>query len=379
VSKQSNCFLVPAGIYLLNHSVGCLPRKVEHAVHCFLKQWKEEGAAAWPTWLNALDDFNKSLSKLLNATPEEFCPQVNISSAVTKILGSLPKNPGKNKIVFSALDFPSMGFVIQQMEKFGYTIECIPATAEGTFPIEAWRKILTPDVHLVFITHVLSENSYQNPVKDILRIAKEKEIITLVDIAQSVGVVPIDLAAWDADFVVGTSVKWLCGGMGAAFMWLNKKKLSHYQPIDVGWFSHETPFEFNIHSFCYAKDARRFLGGTPSVLPYIIATASINELLTIGIDTIYQHNQRLIEQLVSELLNNGFSVTSPITKLERGGSVSVKFPEEKIMLDKLLQANIAIDNRPRFGIRISPHIYNTTEEIEALITAIKRNSPTHKS
>lgn len=370
VKKHRKYFHTPDAIYFLNHSVGCLPKVTEKSAKKFLNLWKKKGGLAWPIWLNAIHEFNNSLAKLLNASSIEFCPQVNISSAVTKIISSLPKRKSRNKILLSELDFPSMGFVLEQSKKLGYEIEFLQPE-NNVFSLSQWEKALTKNTQLALITHVTSENSYQNPVAEITNIAHNKKIFTIVDIAQSVGVMPINLQKWSADFVVGTSIKWLCGGPGAAFLWANLEKIDLFLPQDVGWFSHENPFEFDIHNFQYAKDASRFLGGTPSVLPYLLAKSSIDKILEIGIENIYKHNQALLDILLAKLKNLEIKISSPCSRNERGGTCVINFSNNKKMVEKLQEKNILVDCRPRFGIRISPHIYNTRSEISFMCNIFK--------
>lgn len=361
-------FCIPDNIYLLNHSVGCLPCRTEIATENFLKLWKEKGSHAWDDWLRIIKEFCCSLACLLNGDVDAFCPQTNISSALVKILHSLmPPSYNKNKILLSDLDFPSLGFVISQAEKLGYKLEFI-RSQEGIFPLELWESHLTDDVCFALITHVLSENSYKNPVKEITQIAHHCNIITVVDIAQSVGVIPINLEEWSADFVIGSSVKWLCGGPGAAFMWVNLANIENFNPIDVGWFSHENPFEFDIHNYQACKTAYRFLGGTPSVLPFYLAKNSIDLIHQIGINQIYQHNQYLIDLLLQSAIDEGLTINSPKESSQRGGTLVLDFGKNKHVVEYLAKKKIIVDERPKFGVRFSPHIYNTVEEIYEVST-----------
>lgn len=370
MNKQD--FFIPHGIYLLNHSVGCLPRTTALVKEEFFEMWKLKGGEAWGEWLNLLDGFCHSLATLLNGYPDEFCPQTNLSSAISKILLSLPLRRDRNKIVISEMDFPSIGFAISQMKRMGYQIEVIPAQ-NGRLSLESWKKYLTPDVELALITHVSYGNSFLNPVKEIIDYAKEKGIITVVDVAQSVGVVPIDVHQWNGDFVIGCCIKWLCGGPGAGFMWVNSEKVTNFQPMDVGWFSHENPFEFDINNFRYAKTAKRFWGGTPSVLPFAIAKLSIDTINRIGVNLIRQHNQRLIQRLIEAAVAQNLKVCTPLDSSQRGGTVAIAFPNPMDAYQRFKEANILIDMRPNFGLRFSPHIYNDEAEIDQIVDLLISN------
>jgi kynureninase len=363
-------FLLPDGTYLLSHSVGCLPRAASEAAGRFFELWGTRGGEAWDGWLAAIGDFQQSLATLLNGEAAEFCPQANISSALTKILSSLPRRKGKTKLLLSELDFPSAGFALAQAERSGYTVEFIPAESD-TSSLECWQQHLTPDTQLALITHVLYGNSRLNPVAEVIRRAQRHEVFTLVDVAQSAGVVPIDLREWNADFVVGSAIKWLCGGPGAGFLWANPAGVERFEPTDVGWFSHEDPFEFRIQSFRYAADARRFWGGTPSVLPYVIARASIDLVNSIGVGRVRAHNQALTERLVRAALERGLTLRTPHDPARRGGTVCVAFPDPRRVCQQLKEAKVFVDVRPAYGVRFSPHVYNDAEDIDHAVASFE--------
>ena len=373
MNQYKQNFFIPEGVYLLNHSVGCLPQKTALAKEYFFDLWKLKGGEAWEEWLSCIDEFCFALSKLLHGNVDEFCPQNNLSSAVCKILSSLPPRKGRSKLIISELAFPSMGFALSQMEKMGYEVEFLPACA-GKCSLDTWKQYLTKDTQLALITHVTYGNSCLNPVKEIVQTAKEQGIFTVVDIAQSVGIVPINVTCWNADFVVGSSIKWLCGGSGAAFLWANPSSLLEFAPTDVGWFSHENPFEFDIYNFRYANNAKRFMGGTPSVLPLAIAKVSIDEVNNIGVGEIRLHNLRLTGNLIQASRLKGLNVCTPIEDTQRGGTVVIQSSNPQKLYDKFKSAKILIDIRPNFGLRFSPHIYNDEEEIEKVIELLHDES-----
>lgn len=368
----SSLFHLPPGVYLLSHSVGCLPKTTLQAQADFFNLWRSKGGNSWDEWLAHIEAFCQSLAALFNGRPDQFCPQVNISSAVTKIIAALPPRPGKNIILLSELDFPSIGFTLEQARRLGYEIRRMPAV-EGSspFPLEQWAEYLTADVQVALITHVLYGNSYRNPVKAIVALAQQQEIHTIVDIAQASGVVPVDVQEWSADFVAGSCVKWLCGGPGAGFMWVNDGILAQLRPIDVGWWSHENPFEFDITDFRYAPDARRFWGGTPSILPYVVARSGIEQIRAISPQTTQAHNHNLTNILIEAAQENDWPLLTPADPALRGGTVCIGFPNAPEIVAALNTANIKVDARPSYGVRFSPHIYTTEEQIEETAETLK--------
>lgn len=353
LAQQAWC--LPKGqVYLLNHAIGLLPSNSRAALDdAFFTPWLDP-ANAWPKWLAALEDFKTSLAKLLGGEPGHFCPQTNISSAFTKLLQSYTLPASRQTLLLSEDDFPTIGFVASCCPNL--KVKYMPSGA----PLEdvnLWAEHLTSDVGVVMVTHAQSSTGRLVPVKEISKLAAEREVFCVVDIAQSAGIVPIDLADWHADAVIGSCVKWLCGGPGAGFLWISSDA-SRLRPVDVGWFSHRDPFEFDIHSFEYASDATRFLGGTPSVAPFVLANNSILQLLNIGIDTIREHNSQ-----ARDLLSRWFAqedLVSPAQPAFQNGSLIVKASDAN---KKMLQLkNLAFDERPN-GLRLSPHIYTPLDSL----------------
>lgn len=368
-TMKDKLFAPSKKIYLLSHSVGRMPLNAKQAMQdSFFSPWESDGHDIWDHWLNAIDDFRKALSSLFNANPNTFCPQSNISSGLVKVVQSLPKSNSKNVILMCESDFPSAGFVLQQAQSMGYQLRVLPGNADVQ-NIDTWDQALKDDVHCVFITHVQYATSKRSPVEQICELARSRDILSIVDIAQSAGVVPIDFNKWNSDVVVGSCIKWLCGGPGAGYLWINEDLLEQLKPSDVGWFSHRNPFEFDINNFEYANDSARFWGGTPSVSPYVVAANSINMINQFGVSKIQQHNQTLINMLSASIPLD--AMVSPNQGQPRGGTLVVN-PKNRSDIEKSLdEKGVQYDARA-LGLRFSPHIYNTKEEIKLLVECFEQ-------
>ena len=361
-------FALGDGIYLLNHSVGRPPRSAESAARSgFFEPWKTGAAEPWEAWFAQVDRFRAAVAALLTGNADNVCPQANLSSALTKIVHALPRRAGRDTIVYTEADFPSMGFVLAMAGREGFRLRCISDTADfGT--LDCWESTLDDDCCLVFVTHVHSNTSRQVPVTDICRLAHDRGITSVVDIAQSAGIVPIDVNRWDADFVIGSCVKFLCGGPGAGFLWVNDRVLNECRPTDVGWFSHADPFEFDIHEFRYADSALRFWGGTPAVLPYAVAANSLETLLDIGIERIRAHSLELTQAIIDSVPRK--CLYTPARPVSRGGTVVLDFGERQSdAASALSDAGVHFDVR-RTGMRLSPHIYTSRDEIEQVVSCL---------
>lgn len=358
------------GVYLLSHSVGLQPKSCAAAIEAsFLQPWSAEPEQVWPNWIAAIDVFRDKLASLLNTQRELLCPQVNLSSAYIKVLQSIKfLNPKKRVVLMSESDFPSMVFVAEKMQAQGLQLRLIPA-AQNPCDLDVWRQYLQDDVAVVMLSHVYSNTGQRLDIAGVAKIARAKGIKTIVDIAQSVGVIPIDIQQWPVDFILGSCVKWLCGGPGAAFLWVDQEQLDGCLPIDVGWFSHQNPFEFDIYNFRYHPSALRFWGGTPSVLPYACAANSIALHLQQGVEFNYRHN-RLLSRSIIDALPQG-ALQSPGHDLNRGGTLVIHLgAAHEAFVQRLIAANIKFDSRAS-GIRISPHVYNCRAEVEQFLACLE--------
>lgn len=361
-----NQFVAHEGIYLLSHSVGLpLVGAEQAAASAFWQPWQRGDADIWNHWLAEIASFREQLAVLMNTQMANICPQSSLSSAVSKSIYSLPTCSQRPVILLSEEDFPSIAFALQKTASLGYRLKFIPADTD-TSDLDQWDKQMSDDVGMVLVTHVQSNNGRQLPVQQITELARQKGILSLVDVAQSAGIIPIDLQQWQADFVVGSSVKWIGGGPGAAFLWVDPEIIEQCQPNNVGWFSHENPFEFDIHHFRYARDALRFWGGTPSVYPYAVAANSLAQINAMGVDKIRATNIALSDRIIQAVPDS--ALISPGAKVERGGTLILDFGQhQQQILSRLNESQVHFDTRAK-GIRLSPHRCNTVEQIDRLIS-----------
>ncbi|WP_158768458.1 aminotransferase class V-fold PLP-dependent enzyme [Paraglaciecola sp. L1A13] len=362
IQSEGAFFSVPKGMYLLSHSVGCLPVQTSSVVaQKYFAPWQQKGGDAWPEWLGIIDQFCHELGMIFNASDVDFCPQLSVSSGLSQYLQSLPPLPNKPKrtVLMHATAFPSLGFAVQGLAEYGFELKLIDKDIAPN-DLDAWQAHMTDDVAVAVITHVHSNSGELSDIVEISKLCRAKQVPVVVDIAQSAGVIPIDLQDWQADVVLGSCVKWLCGGPGAAFMWVNPSHLDDLQPKNIGWFSHENPFEFDIEHFAYAKGAKRFWGGTPSVLPYASAMVGIQQIRKIGVSNIYAHSKNL----QSIVLGSAATHLAKMINLEQSGGTLCLALEKNILdrlANKLTQSNVYYDRREN-SIRLSWHIYNTEQE-----------------
>ncbi|RZV44256.1 MAG: aminotransferase class V-fold PLP-dependent enzyme [Acidimicrobiales bacterium] len=347
--------------YFLSHSVGCLPKNTgEYVGKQYFDPWRQTGGNAWDDWLQIINSFRNRIANLLGMKTANICPQTNISSALTKILYSLPKRAGRNVIVLSEKDYPTIGFVFDRAKSAGLKLKFV--TGDVTDP-RNWSDAIDDHTALVHVTHALSNTSHLLPVAEICELARRAKAVSVVDAAQSVGIVHLPTHKWDADFVTGTSVKFLCGGPGACFMSATDEMLAICDPIDVGWFSHETPFEGDINHFRYAKDATKFMGGTPSPAPLATAINGLNTLKKTDLFSLQIRSQSLLDDLHDCVPD--IYLVSPRDREQRGGTLVIA-PPDREKFQSILTENAVLCDVRNEGFRLSVHGYTSVEEITNL-------------
>jgi kynureninase len=352
------------GPYLATHSVGCLTTAALDALHSgFVEPWGRHGGGAWEQWLRGINDFRASLALLLGGRAADYCPQVNLSASMSALLGALPApSAGRNVWIAAEDSFPSMGFVLQRAESLGYRLRLIPRT-HSPARLSTWTDAMTPDVCGVLITHVFSNTGVVAPAPDIARHARDIGVRSVVDVAQSAGILPLSVETMAADVVIGSCVKWLCGGPGAGFLWIREDFARELTPSDIGWFSHERPFEMDIHSFRYAEGAQRFWGGTPSVAPYVMAAASVRLLAGIGVPAILAHTRRLQKEFHAQLPER-WRAAIPLEGI--GGTLCVSCGDSADAVQRGLAARGAHFDRRGDVLRLSFHVVNTVDQARSL-------------
>lgn len=351
--------------YFLSHSVGCLPKQVpDQLQQGYFDPWMQAGGDAWPGWLDVLETFRARLGAFLGCPDRNLCPQTNISSGLTKLLYALPDRGEKTTILCAAEDFPTVGFVLKQAERQGWRVRFM--TGDVT-DLNAWTDVWDDSVGLIHITHAFSNTSKLAPVADLCALARERGAISVVDIAQSAGAIPVPLDLWRPDFALGTGVKFLCFGPGACFLYASDEMNETCSPLDVGWFSHEDPFEMDINNFRYADSAMRFFGGTPSPAPFVIANAALDLWETLGPEKVQARIQDHLNQLCAAVPDD--ILVSPRAANTRGGTFVIAPPDRDELRRACTDHTIRCDERSE-GFRFSVHGYTDHSEIAQLCRAL---------
>ncbi len=355
--------------HLCAHSMGAMPRGAYDWLRRYADEWNARSEVAWAEWGSYMLDHAGLIGSLIGATWDSIVFHANVSTLASIILSAIFQPGGRTKIITTELNFPSLTYNFGMYEDFGLRAQLLRSPDGITIPLEAWRDAIDDQTLAVVVDHGIFRSGFVQDVAAIAAMAHARGALAITDAYQTTGCVPYDVRQWDADVVLGGSHKWLCGGPGAAWMYVKPGLIDRFEPRVVGWFSHARPFTFDL-TMQYAHNAMRFATGTPNITGLYAARAGTDIIAKVGIGAIREKSLRLTQRIIEGADARGFSVNTPREPARRGGMVCVDFPGAERVEGKLIGRNVMIDYRPRCGIRISPHFYTTDEEVERFFVEV---------
>ncbi|MEO9255126.1 MAG: aminotransferase class V-fold PLP-dependent enzyme [Tepidiformaceae bacterium] len=352
--------------YLINNSLGAMPAGVADAFQSYTELWAEEGVVAWDTWLPLVADVAGVLEDIVHAPRGSMTMSQNVTNALAAILSCMEFEVPRIRIVHCAGEFPTVEYLLDAQRRVGAEVIRV-GTDPLVFPADDLLAAIDDRTSLLVISHVLFRTAELIDVRPFVEKAHKHGALVVLDAYQSMGAVPLDVTVLDVDFMVGGSVKWLCGGPGAGYLYVSPNLVERLEPRDAGWFSHERPFAFDAPPIAYAAGIARFMGGTPNVPACYQARVGYEIVREVGVDVIRDKARRQTEIILQGALERGFTVNSPVQFEHRGNHVTVDLSAADQVKAELIRRGFVIDYRPGAGIRIAPHFYNTDEECRAIL------------
>lgn len=355
--------------YLISNSLGAVPSAAEEALRSYYRAWADRGVRAWEeAWWTMAADLGDLVAPLIGAGPGEVAFQPNVTVAHAVLFGAFDFDE-RPRIVTDALHFPSILYLIAEQARAGAEVVVVPS--DDGLTIDAGRVIEAIDGRTAFVSlsHVLFKSAFIQDVAPIAARARSVGAALIVDGYQAVGTIPVDAPALGADAYVGGCLKWLCGGPGAAFLWVSPGWTPRLRPRLAGWMAHARPFDFDP-SLVRRDDAWRFLHGTPNVPALYAARPGLVILNEVGIGAIRAKSARQTALLIDRADARGWTIRAPREPGRRGGTVALDVPHGYEVSRALKAREILCDYRPGAGIRLSPHFYTADDEIEGAVGAI---------
>ena len=364
-----------SGIHLLSHSLGPVPRAARESMRAYYEAWEEHTSEdAWATnWWQMSAQVGDRIAAILGGDAGSVQIQPNASIALASVASCFDFASSKrNKVVTSALDFPSMEYIWDAQRRLGARVEVIPSDDGVVVALQRILDAIDDQTGLVALSHVSFRSSYRFDIEAIVERAHKHDALVLLDVYQSAGAVELKASEWEVDFLIGGTIKWLCGGPACGYLYVRPDLQNELQPRLTGWVAHEAPFEFAPSPMRYDNSVRRFAQGTPSIPALYSVLPGLQIIEEVGVKIIREESRRRTEWMIDFALQHGWKVNSPRDVNQRGGSIMVYVDDGPTMVKRLAERKVFVDCRPGVGLRMSPHFFNTDEEVREAMEILKQ-------
>ncbi len=359
--------LLRHAIPLNNCSQAPLSTVTRAAADQFLDHWNRQGMD-WDAWMVEVEQARRAFATLINADADEVAVVSSVSHAASAVATAVRFDPGRDVVVASGFEFPTVGHVWLSQASRGARVRWV-AEREGTIAPEAFNAAIDERTAIVSAAHAYYQNGALQDIGAIARRARDHGALSFVDAYQSLGVVPVDVRATPVDFLASGTLKYLMGTPGIAFLYVRREIIARCEPLITGWFGRVNPFAFDATALDWSATAARFDTGTPPLLPATISRAAMQWLAGIGIEAIHEYTQALSRQLVLGAEARGLTIHGL-------GLAAAKTPSTAILCadahaaEAALRARGIIASARGPAIRLAPHGYNTRDEIEVALDAL---------
>jgi selenocysteine lyase/cysteine desulfurase len=355
--------------YLNSGSYCALAKDVKAAFDSYLEDRLQMGAN-WDVWVTKNEAVRAAMARVLGATTDEIAVTASASAGLNALATAIQFTGDRNKVVISDFEFPTNAQIWHAQEPRGARVVHVRRDAEGYIPPEAFAREIDEQTKLVAITHVCFRNGARLDIPGIVRLARAKGALVLLDCYQSVGSVEIDVKKLDVDFAVGGMLKYLLGTAGIGFLYVRDSLVRALHPTHSGWFSQENIFAMDITANRPASNARRFEAGTPPVVNCYAGEAGLKIILDIGTPAIERRIRALTRRCMDLLREIGWASVTPASDERRGAMICVPSRASGPLSQELMRRNIYTSNRDD-NLRICLHFYNNDEDVDVLVAALR--------
>ncbi len=354
--------------YLNSCSLGALSRRAEQRLRDFRNEWHEYGASAWyETWMGRLSELRGRVAGMLAADEAEIALGASVSAALSVIASAIDHRPPRNRVVVAELDFPTLAY--QWMARPGVEVVRVPSDDGVGIDPQRWAEAIDERTAVVATSHVFFTTGVIQDLPSIAKLAHDAGALFVVDAYQSAGQIPIDAGATGADVLITGPLKWLLGGPGLAYTWVRPELVQKLTPTLAGWWGADDQFAFDIGRLDFKHDARRFELGTPALHTVHTALGGQQIIDEIGVPAIRERNRALTERLIARARDAGFGLRVAEDPDARSAIVMIAASDPHSAVAHLADAGIIVDARPGH-VRVSPHFYNTEEEVDRVVVEL---------
>ncbi|MFZ2490301.1 MAG: aminotransferase class V-fold PLP-dependent enzyme, partial [Thermoanaerobaculia bacterium] len=362
--------------YLVSHSLGAMPAAAREALMEYADVWEQRGVDGWTdAWWSMSMNCGDAIAPLLGAPAGSVTMLPNVTTASAVAMSAFPFAAPRNRVVMVEGEFPSIRYLYDRLaRRLGAEIVIIPRDPTGIgFDLQQLLEAIDERTELVPLSHVLFESSFLVDVEAIAKRCRQVGATLILDVFQSAGIVPIKLREWGVPIAAGGVLKWLCGGPGGGYLYVDPELRPRLEPAFTGWMAHAMPFGFEPPPIRFTDTTLRFALGTPPVPALYAASAGpkiVHEASGGSMDTIRAKSLRQTQKLIDFADASGFDLRTPRSPERRGGTVCIQMLASREIAAAMNAAGIACDHRPNAGIRVSPHFYTSDEELDEAIGEI---------
>jgi kynureninase len=357
--------------YLISNSLGAMPRGVYDAMKGYADTWATRGVRAWEErWWMLASEVGDEIGAIMNAPKGSVSTHQNVTTCQAVVASCFDFTGKRNKVVYSDMNFPSVMYFWEAQQAHGARVHMVKTDDGITVPTQRLIDAIDEQTLLVPISHVIFRSAYIQDAKAIIDKTHKVGALVVLDTFQSLGTVPVDVQALDTDFACGGVLKWLCGGPGVGYFYVRPDLGKKLEPRLTGWTAHENPFAFETGPIRYTDPPYKFMNGTPHIPALEAARPGLKIINEVGVNRIREKSKRQTAKLMKLAEENGWRVNTPRDPEKRGGTVSIDMPDSQEVCRELLKRDVLVDWRPKAGVRMSPHFYNTDEEIDTAIATV---------
>jgi selenocysteine lyase/cysteine desulfurase len=363
IEKIRKEFPVTEHRLFMDHArVAPLSRPVQAAITAFAEEACEQGTAHYSEWLKEIEIVRARFAKLINAEPGEVAFVKNTSEGLSIVANGIDWKEGDN-VVIPDIEFPANVYPWMNLKRRGVEVRFVKAV-RGRVPFEQITAQVNSRTRVLSISSVEFNSGFRNDLKRIGEFCKEKNIYFCVDAIQSLGVIPMDVKEFNIDFLAADGHKWMLSVEGLAGFYISKRVLDDIHPAVVGWDSVINSADYGDYDFTLKPDASRFEEGSLNTLGIYAFGAALALLEEEGIEHIEQRVLHLGDCILEYLRHSKFKILSSTEPGERSGSVCFAGDMDyKRLAPFLREHNVIVSVRDNF-VRLSPHFYNTEDEID---------------
>ncbi len=360
-------------IYLNHAGVSPIPSSSAAAGVRILHQYRDEGALRPRKWVELSDENRLRFARLIGASSDEIAFIKNTSEGISFIAAGFPWKEGDN-LVTANVEFPANIYPWMRLASHGIEVRMVQAR-EGRVRKEDVFASCDGKTRLVALSSVEFANGYRNDLPGIGEHCQKQGIFFFVDAIQSLGVIPMDVKAYGIDALAADGHKWMLSPEGIGGFYISRDVMEMVEPVVLGWHSVRNRFDFEQYDFRLSPDARRYEPGSFNAVGLASFGASLDLILSVGVERIWERVRRLTEEAIDRSLRAGYEVISPRNPEERSGIVTFRVPgTDPQKLWKALLSRNAVSSPRNGGIRVSPHFYNTSEEIARFYEILKEEA-----